>query len=187
MEEKILDAFQEELPDDVEYVSLIRRFNATMFDSLLSAGITYGTTYFIPEVWSSLSVTLLFAVMDLAYKVVAEKVFGQTLGKKVANIAVTTEDLHLISWQQALVRNYYYVIIMVLSMVQSYIFHQVQLGQTILGFQDMQEVIVLSYINYVLAVWFIIDCFMMAREVKNQTLHDKWAKTVVVRESFLRK
>ena len=187
MEEKILDAFQEELPAEVEYVSLIRRFNATIFDSILSAAITYGTTYFIPGLWNSLSVTMLFPVMDLTYKVVGEKVFGQTLGKKAANIAVTTEDLHLISWQQAFVRNYYYAIVMVLGLVQSYIFYQVQQGQTVLGFADMQEVMTLTYINYVLAAWFVIDCFMMAREVKNQTLHDKWAKTVVVRESFLRK
>lgn len=176
-EEKILDAFQEELPDEVEYVSLVRRFNATMFDSLLSVGITYGTTYFVPGWWESLSVAIIFAVIDLLYKVVTEKVFGQTLGKKVSNIVVTTEDLRLISWQQAFVRNYYYVILMVLSMVQSYVFHYVQQGEAVWGFDDLREVIMLSYINYALAAWFIIDCLLMSREPKNQTLHDKWAKT----------
>ncbi|MGN6647376.1 MAG: RDD family protein [Cytophaga sp.] len=188
MEEKILDAFQEELPaENIEYVSLIRRFNASFFDMLLSAALTYGISYFVPGWWKSLSVAILFAVIDLLYKVVAEKVYGQTLGKKVSNIVVTTEDLRLISWQQALIRNYYYVILMVLSMVQSYVFHYVQQGETVLGFGDMQQVIQLSYINYVLAAWFIIDCLLMSKEPKNQTLHDKWAKTVVVRESFLKK
>lgn len=180
MKEPIIDDFRE-LPSHVDYVSMLRRFRAMLIDAVLLTIATMIIEYYAEDNLSGLFLLLFGSMIDFLYKVFLEKQFGQTIGKKVVGIAVVREDLGLISWRQAVVRNYYYVIAAVLSVVYDFVFYISRPGPSAIAVEDIMGFF------FLLSIVFLIDCFMMAREVKNQTLHDKWAKTVVVRESFLRK
>jgi len=178
MEDEIIDEFKE-LPKNVVYVSFMRRAGASILDSIVIGPITFAMTYFAGV--QQLSYWLLVPpVISMFYKVVLEKEFGQTLGKKIVGIAVVNEDLQKISLSQSLIRNYYYVITMVLSIIGDYALAGNNSNIPFSGYGDS-----VNYITYAISLGWLIDCFMMSAESKNQTLHDKWANTYVVKDTFL--
>lgn len=188
MEEQILDEFNE-TPKHIDYVGLTKRFNASLLDSLIIAVFAFGLNYLMAGRGIP-ALAILPVVVDLLYKVVLEKEFGQTIGKKAVGITVVNENLRKISWQQSLVRNYYYVIGTVIGLIQYYYAYQYQGSEAGLSYTDsmltqLAGPMYLNYVNYALMIGFVIDCLRMSKSEKNQTMHDTWANTYVVRESFL--
>jgi len=178
MEDEIIDEFKE-LPKNVVYVSFMRRVGASILDSIVIGPITFAMTYFAGGQQLT-GLLIVPPVISLLYKVVLEKEFGQTLGKKVVGIAVVNEDLQKISLAQSLIRNYYYVITMVLSIIGDYALAENNSNIPFSGYGDT-----INYITYAITLGWFIDCIMMSSEAKNQTLHDKWANTYVVKDTFL--
>ena len=181
MELQILDEFKEE-PSQITYVGLARRFKATLLDAVLVTAVSYAISY-VTEAARLELLLVLPSIIDLLYKVVLEKEFGQTLGKKAFGMAVVGEDLRKITWQQSLVRNYYYIVSTVLVLIQYYI--SVQPGSQYAGIAEaLDGHVYLNYFTYACMIAFIVDCLKMANDTRNQTMHDKWANTFVVRETF---
>lgn len=178
MEENIIDEFKE-LPKHVAYVSFLRRVGATLLDSILMGPIAFALTYF--SGLQQLNYLLVLpSVISFLYKVILEKEFGQTLGKKVVGIAVVDEDLRKISLSQSLIRNYYQIITVVLTFISDYVL----VGHTsTLTASNYDEIV--NYLTYGAALGWMVDCLMMSNAPKNQTLHDKWANTYVVKDTFL--
>lgn len=178
MEYDIIDEFKE-LPKHVAYVSFLRRVGATILDSIVIGPITFAMTYF-----SGLHqldfLLVLPSIISLLYKVVLEKEFGQTLGKKILGIAVVNEDLRKISLSQSLIRNYYQIITVVLAIISDYLLVENTSTLTASNFGGT-----MNYLTYGVALGWMVDCLTMSNETKNQTLHDKWANTYVVKDAFL--
>ncbi len=183
MEKDILDTSFRELPKSAEYVSLARRLTAISIDLVLVIFIEV-----IQHIALELARLNRFFFIDpslsyfFLYKVVLEKQFGQTLGKKMVGIVVLCEDLREISWMQAFVRNYFYLSSALLIIFHDYIFYKSLPTEPVLGGVVIEHRY-FSYILFVLTIMFVVDCFMMSKSARNQTLHDKWAKTVVIKNN----
>jgi len=178
MEDEILDELKE-VPKHVVYASFMRRAVATVVDSIILGPVTFAATYMT----GGLQEDFLFIfplLVSLFYKVFLEKEFGQTLGKKIVGIAVVNEDLRKISLKQSLIRNYDEVIGMFVSMISNYALSDNQLFQSVFNYGNA-----LGYYGNLLGLFFLIDCLMMLNAPKNQTVHDKWANTFVVKDTFL--
>ncbi len=189
MENNIIDEFHE-TPQNIYYASFMRRVGASLLDSLILAPVAFGIAYYSMVHAKSFFLLVLVALISFLYKVVLEKEYGQTLGKRITGIFVLDDSLQKMSYTQSLTRNYYYVLSLILSVFTDYVLIHDQAflaATTYMEAAGAQAQLsgVYTYISYALGLLFMVDCFMISKSNHNKTLHDKWAKTVVIRSASL--
>lgn len=173
IDEQFLEESQE--PVAIEYSHPLRRVLAFILDELLLWPI-YGLL--ASYVYSySLSV-FLFALINISvavYRPYMEYSYGYTLGKKLFRLKVLGSDLKALSLQQAVLRNG----LTLLSCVSSSAIQVYFLLSSSAVWTNAPNWE--TYYAYTFIVLIVIDGMVLFMDLKQMSLHDIIAKTLVVR------
>jgi uncharacterized RDD family membrane protein YckC len=172
---------------DYDYVGLWPRFYAFIIDNIITgillALITFYNISFVKSFYLYLVVTLVV----LAYKPVMEKIYGATLGKMLLHIKVIDLVGEPLSWFQALLR----VIFQISQVLLVLPFQFAAFSDPILletsGFFEYNDRFVQDYsgvsiISNVMFFILAVEIVFMNTDPKHRTIHDRIAKTYVVKD-----
>jgi|GEM_PF-884655 uncharacterized RDD family membrane protein YckC len=187
MENEIIDEFYEESKSQsVAYATFWRRVGASLLDGLILSPVNYGLIFLSMVYYKIYLLSILPPIISLFYKIYLEKQYGQTLGKVIVGIKVTDDNFELMDYTQAIKRNYYHIIMLLFTVIK-YVelfkmasFLQADTYMKMIQAQAAQASTYV-YLGYAFSTLFLVDCVLMIKSNQNQTLHDRWAKTVVVK------
>lgn len=169
------------------FATFWQRVGAWMLDNLILSPISLGLTFYALIYVKSFALSLLPSLIHLLYKVWMEKTYGATLGKQIVGIRVTDESLQGISYSQSFTRNYFYLFILILAFFQQYDLFSINAMQSadtivkIVEIQQLQDPL-LSRVSILFNILFMVDCLLMQGDASKRTLHDRWAKTIVLKK-----
>jgi len=174
---------------DLKFEGLWPRAYAFFIDNvimgILLAAVTFYNLTFVKSFYLYLSVTLVI----LFYKPVMEKVYSATLGKMIMNIKVVDYAGEPLSWFQAFLRIIFQIgqFLLVLPF-QFAAFSDPVLLET-QGFFEYNERFAEDYsgvatISTIMFFIILLEVFFMNTDLQHRTLHDRIAKTYVVKEDL---
>ena len=173
--------------EQVHYAGFWQRVFASLLDGLILSPVTVGLTFFSLIYLKSFVISLLPAVIGMLYKVWMEKSYGATLGKQIMGIRVCDNSFQAITYSQSFIRNYYYLLSILLGLFQNIEIFNMESFQSADTFMKVIEVqqtqnSFVSLISRSAGILFLVDCLFMLNDGAKRTLHDRWAKTIVVRK-----
>jgi len=173
-------------PDSQVYAGFSRRLMALLFDSctcvlanllLLAVVATTGDSL-AWAVFTAVMLKLLFAV----YLLVFTYVHGGTLGKILAGIRICRPDGSALTPAQTFLRNTPYLFLALLELI---IFVQILNAPFAVGSPVIYAWIWLGA-ALLAACWVLASAIFLLRDKHARTLHDHFANTIVVDESYAR-
>ena len=187
--EQLIDTLKE-APQKPEYVSFGTRLGASLLDVLILAPLNFGLTYWCLLYVKSYLLSLVPSLIGIVYKCYMEKKYGATFGKKIVGIKIVTEDLHALTDKAVLIRNYNYFASFQLVLFTHYMLYTMPGFESVSTYMEAMQMqnnmpIIPKITGYMIGLLFLVDCLLMINHTKNQTLHDRWAKTVVVKTKTL--
>jgi len=173
-------------PQEPVYAAFGHRLGAAFLDALILSPLHFGLTYCCLLYVKSYLLSLVPVTIGIIYKCYMEKKYGATFGKKIIGIKVVTEDLQALPDKAVYIRNYSYFVSFVLALFTHYILYSTPGFESVTTYMEAIKIqndmpIVLKMIGYISGLLFFVDCLLMLNFSKNQTLHDRWAKTVVIK------
>ncbi len=172
---------------EVVYANFGARLNALIIDGLVILPITLPLTFVNILYWKSQSLFVLGSLLGLIYKPLCEYLWSTTAGKKIVGLRVLTYDLERINLFEALLRNIFRLVTGVLTLLVTLPMFQMQEFQNIKTVVDystfMSQIDVLSRMNLVLFPVMVAEVILLVSDFRRRSLHDRIARTVVVKES----
>jgi uncharacterized RDD family membrane protein YckC len=167
------------------YATFWQRLAAAFIDGFIQLPVTMGLTYYSLIYVKSYLLSLTPTLVSLFYKCFLEKKYGATFGKKIMKIHVCSESLQALTLKEVYIRNYYYFLSLILAIIGYNFLYEMsdfQLATTFKEVWALKENWPMSHkiIRYTLVALFYIDSLLMFKSSKNQTLHDRLGKTLVV-------
>lgn len=184
--EQIMNTLNETPQKQPVYADIATRFGAAMIDGLILTPLTLGLTYYSLIYAKSYALSLVPSLITLLYKCFMEKNYGATFGKKITGIKIVTENLQALTYEDVFKRNYYYMLAIILVIYNHYILYNMPGLESVTTYMEaaqfqMKLPLTSIILSYMLSGLFCIDCFFMLNHERNQTLHDRLAKTVAVK------
>jgi uncharacterized RDD family membrane protein YckC len=118
---------------------------------------------------------LIISLIALSYRPVFEAIYGATPGKMLLKIKVINYSHKSPTFGEALIRNIFHILpqlMSVLVMIMSY--------TSLIDIPVYDNYEYLRYVNIGFGLITLVDAIVLLRDDKNQSLHDKLAKTYVV-------
>jgi len=168
---------------DHKYASFGYRVGASLVDMLIFIPLI-GISFYNTMAWKNLGIAILLALVAFFYKPLMEHYFGATLGKMAMKIKVLDLNFDEISMGQAMIRAFPWIIS---TMVNIYVivlmFNDPDFydANGFMSFSEYSQGFGPSAYNNYAAIVLVISIIFMFWETKKQTLHDKVAKTVVIK------
>jgi len=187
MENEILDELHEEPKlQNFVYATFWQRVGASLLDGLILSPVNYGLIFLSMVYYKIFILSIFPTIISVFYKIYLEKQYGQTLGKLIVGIKVTGDNSEWTDYTQIIKRNYYHIIMLLFTVIKHVdlfkmeSFLQADTYMQMIQVQKVQAPMYI-YLVYVLGTLFCIDCLLMIKNNQSKTLHDTWAKTVVVK------
>lgn len=174
----------------VVYAEFGQRVIASLIDGFILTPLNFGLIYYCLIYSKSYALSLVPMLITLLYKCIMEKELGWTPGKKIKGIRVISEDLKPLTYKEVFTRNYYYVAAFILALYSHYVVYSmpglefVSTYMEAIKFQANAPATPRT-IGYVLSLLFFVDALMMVKNAKNQTLHDRLGKTLVIQNKSI--
>ena len=166
----------------LEYASFWTRVGASLLDTLILLPVAVLNIYNILD-FKQLPLYVLLGFVALIYKVFMEFKYGATLGKMIVKIQVINEEEEPISFEQAIVRNIFYLLVSVISFIAGlYLFLQHDFSRitTFLEYSFALDAGPQKLVSQVANLLFFVSCLFVAFRDNRQALHDSMAGTYVV-------
>jgi len=184
MKDEILDdLLAKENPGTPTYATFSDRIFASVLDTIVLLPLIFLSIYNMLN-WQIMTLSFLTLLLNSAYKPILEWKRGGTLGKDWMGIKIVDEELKPIELSHALIRYLPWAVSVFFSMIGIYYFYSSPDLATNLSFMElarMQEN-PLSNIQSLYSILFLVIIVTLVWDKKNQGLHDKWAKTLVVKK-----
>jgi len=187
MEQDIIDELQEEIePQEIVYAKFWTRVKASVIDAVILAPVTYGLAFYILIYVKSLFLILCIALVPPLYKCFMEKTYGATFGKILMHIYVVSESFEELTYKAVCIRNYYFILSLIMGLIGYYLLHEMPEFQEATTLSQVwtllsDKTILQKTVRYTITGIFYIDNLLMFKSDRNQTLHDRLAKTVVLK------
>ena len=182
--ETLLDSEQGQTLN-VEYGGFWLRFAAAFIDGLVLLPLT-GLMIYNNFGIKSLALAILISFLYPVYKVFMEAQYGATLGKMAVKLKVVNLQYEKANLQEVILRN----IIQIISAFLSAISMILLFGQpgfadatTFTGFSAFQRTNSNPLFAYLPMVLVLIDGIVLLTNEQKQALHDKIAKTYVIKSA----
>jgi uncharacterized RDD family membrane protein YckC len=187
--EQIVDTINE-IPQEPEYASFGTRLGASLLDVLILSPLNVGLTYWCLLYVKSYLLSLVPSLIGIAYKCYMEKKYGATFGKKIIGIKIVTENLQALTDKAVLIRNYNYFASFLLVLFTHYMLYSMPGFESVSTYMEAMQMqnnmpIIPKITGYMIGLLFLVDCLLMINHTKNQTLHDRWAKTVAIKKDSI--
>lgn len=183
MEQQILDNnLDTGLKEEKQYAGFGIRVGASLIDVLVYlpfVGINLYNLYSLKSLPLEIIITLLLTI----YKPFMEYKYGATLGKMAVKVKVVNENLEPITLSQAITRYSPWLlsqIISLISMILLFMNYAYQSASTMAEITVIQNTIVSPVFGYVISIFVLISCIVVAFTDKKQGLHDMFANTYCI-------
>ena len=166
-----------------EFAGFWRRVGATVIDTLLVLSL-FPLSYYNMIQWKSMPLLLVLATIPLLYKNYCEYTWGATLGKYLNGIVVTTENFQKPSLKDIIFRNCFNIAAGLVSLGSSiYVFSQPAFAttKTFIDVSLLTAKSPLAQWSNIFGLLILVDILVIFGSPQKQTLHDKIAKTFVLR------
>lgn len=166
----------------VVYASFWSRVGASLLDTLILLPVAVLNIYNILD-FKQLPLYVLLGFVALTYKVFMEFKYGATLGKMIVKIQVINEEEEPISFEQAIVRNIFYLLVSVISFIAGlYLFLQPDFPRitTFMEYSFALDAGPQKLVSQVANLLFLVSCLFVVFRDNRQALHDSMAGTYVV-------
>ena len=171
--------------ENYKYASFIQRVAASLVDMVIFIPIIAASFYNTMDM-KNLGLAMLLILVSFLYKPLMEYYYGATLGKMAMKLKVLDLNFEDISMGQSFSRAFPWIISTVVNLIVTYLMFQDPDFYDAIGFfafgQYSNEFAASSYNTYAGLV-LLISIIFIFWEKRKQTLHDKVAKTVVVKLS----
>ncbi len=184
MKDEILDdLLATENPTTPIYATFWDRVWASVLDTLVLAPLIFLSLYNMLN-WQIMSLSILALLLNAAYKPFLEWKRGATIGKDMMGIKVVDEDLKPIDLSHALIRYSPWAVSVFFSLIGVFYFYSSENLSTDLTFMELAKLQEnpLTNIQSLYSILFLIIIITLIWDKKKQGLHDKWAKTLVVKK-----
>ena len=159
------------------------RLGATFIDILVLAPFT-ALTYFNIVSWKSMEILILLTLLPVIYKPFCEFYYGATVGKMALRLKVVNLQLERANIEEILLRNIFYVVPTLISLVFSVVMFNDPEFLDVDGFIEYstysQKFTSMNLISYISGSITIVDGIMLIADTQNRALHDRIGKTFVV-------
>ena len=170
------------------YAAFKIRVGVVYIDVLILAPLTFGLLQYNLIYIKSFMLSVVLSFVPVIYKCWMEKEYGATFGKKIMKISVVSEKLQRLSYQEVCIRNYYYFIGLITAITANYFLYALPDFQAANTFNEVWELKDMQFphkiIRYALTLLMVIDGLLMFKSSRNQTLHDRLGKTVVIKKQL---
>jgi uncharacterized RDD family membrane protein YckC len=166
----------------IEYASFWTRVGASLLDTLILLPVAFLNIYNILD-FKQLPLYVLLGFVPLVYKVFMEFKYGATLGKMIVKVKVINEEEESVSFEQAIVRNIFYLLVSVISFLAGlYLFVQPDFSSitTFLQYGLVMQEGPHQLISQLANVLFLVSCLFVVFRDNRQALHDSMAGTYVI-------
>jgi len=167
----------------VEYATFWQRVAATLVDSAVFLPLIALSFYNLFSM-KMFAIDVLISLASIIYKPYLEWQYGATLGKMAVKIKVVNAQMNALTLEQSFVRFSFYFLSYVISIAVSYLMFNdpdFQSATTFLEIGDLQQYGPLSSLSQISSLLIMISVFFVAFDLKKQALHDKLAKTYVIK------
>ncbi len=154
-----------------------RRLLAFSIDALLVGTAQGAVCIAARDAWpggARVEVLASVCFIALSYWIVLHALFGQTVGKWVARVRLVGLDLRPVSWIQAIVRDSASILLTIAILVEGS--RASRIGQ--IGPRELGAIAALFLLN---VAWILLDVVAMLASKRRRALHDRLARTVIVR------
>ncbi|MGB0886619.1 MAG: RDD family protein [Vicingaceae bacterium] len=169
--------------EEVEYASFWIRVAATLIDTIVFIpliALSFANLFYV----KSLILLYVMMVLQSLYKPLMEFKYGATLGKMAVKIKVVNEEHNPITLDQSFGRYVPWVISTVLSLITSTAMYMSADFNSLTSYMQLAEFsenLPLNTVSQVYNVIFFIIIIWMTIDKRNQGVHDKIAKTMVIK------
>jgi uncharacterized RDD family membrane protein YckC len=172
---------------EITYATLMPRFWAMVVDGFVMLPITIPFTFLNILYWKSWPMYLVGSLLTLLYKPFCEYKYGMTVGKKVMKLRVLSEGLEKINLPEALSRNIFNILPEILTIVFTYpLFGDpefLKISSLVEYSTYMQSYTILERLNWTMFPVLLIEIVFVATDPRRRSLHDRIARTVVVKST----
>ena len=132
-------------------------------------------------------INVIISIISICYKPLLEYKWGTTLGKLALDLKVVNIDLQKPNGIEVLKRNSFFIANSIISYIMVFIMFRNPDFQYITTFSDYMEFskenreIISSMISVLISILIIVDVCFLIDDVQKKTLHDRMAKTFVIR------
>ncbi len=169
--------------EEVEYASFWIRVAAALIDTVVFAPLivlSFVNLFYV----KSLVLLYVMMVLQALYKPLMEFKYGATLGKMAVKIKVVNEEQHPITLDQSFGRYLPWVISTVISLITTTAIYMSVDFNNLTSYMQLAEISESMPLNTVSQAYnfiFLILILWMTIDKKNQGVHDKIAKTMVIK------
>ena len=170
-------------PIEGEFASFWRRVGASLIDTLLVLSL-FPLSYYNMIQWKSMPLLLALATIPLLYKNYCEYTWGATLGKYLSSVVVTTENFEKPSLKDIIYPNCFNIAAGLVSLGSSIYVFSLPAFATTKTFMDVTLLTAKSPLaqwSNIFGLLILVDILVIFGSPQKQTLHDKIAKTFVLR------
>lgn len=169
--------------EEIEYAGFWIRFGAALIDGVIFLPL-FAFSYYNQIELKSIALLYILAVLSALYKPLMEWKYGATLGKMACKIKVVNENLKAISIDQGFGRYVPWAISLIIQLLAgTYLFNTAafKTAKTYMELQIASEVNPYNTISLIYLIIFLFILIWAAFDKKSQGLHDKIAKTFVIK------
>jgi len=176
-----------ESPIIISYGGFWERFGAILLDGLAHGIITIPLTWFNLFTWKSQMVNVIISVIIICYKPFLEYKWGTTLGKLALDLKVVNIDLQKPNGTEILKRNSFFIASSIIGFIATYIMFNNPDFQYVTTFSDYMQFskenreTFTTIFSTLIGILILIDVCFLIDDVQKKTLHDRMAKTFVIR------
>ena len=170
--------------EDVKYAGFWIRVAAALVDGFVTLPIGLLITYNFLSI-KSYPLMILLTILSMFYKPLMEWRYGATLGKMALKIKVVSDDFEFINLEQAFGRYMPWVINHILSLLSYFYVFQTEAFLEMDSISNMAALSMESPIETSSTIYlyvFIIIIGSLIYDKRSQGIHDKIAKTFVIKE-----
>jgi uncharacterized RDD family membrane protein YckC len=171
----------------IKYGDFFPRLGAQLLDALVIAPVSFGVTYFNITSWKSPLLLVVLTLITVAYKPFLEFTYGATLGKMALNLKVVNLQHERANLTEILIRNSFYIVPSLVTLFLSIVMYNEPEFQSITGFMEYsayaQQFPASKFISMATTLFVVVDGIVMVADDRKRSLHDKVAKTYVIKLS----
>ncbi|NKI30964.1 RDD family protein [Croceivirga thetidis] len=175
--------------NQVEYADFGIRLGAYLLDALILAPIAIAYNYLNFTYFKSFWTYLLFFLLMTLYKPFFEFKFGATLGKMACKLKVTDHLFQQIDFEKSLTRSLIFIIPSVLNLAPQYLAYSNPSLMDSGSFWQFNTLISQTYplaslLGCLTGIIVLVDLIVLLTDdmKKQRSLHDRIAKTYVIRD-----
>ena len=186
MNESIDETFIDSSNLNVEYVGFWPRLGALIVDGLIMVPVMLIFTLFARSYEAVMISQILFTMIVLIYKPFMEYKFGATVGKMAVNAKVVNAAYQKPELRDALLRNIFNISHNLIGIVFLFVFFSLgELPRTSLDYNNMRPLsdteVIKTIIDALFGIIAIVELIVLLTDEKFRSLHDKIAKTYVIK------